>query len=145
MWMISNARKGLRSLGIHYVDVGTSGGIWGLERGYCMMIGGDTEIVQRLDPIFAALAPGRGQVARTPGRDKLGGTAEQGYLHCGPNGAGHFVKMIHNGIEYGIMAAYAEGISVLKGANAGKRESEVDAETTPLRNPEHYQYRPQHS
>src|SRR4026209_2497482 len=132
--------KGLRSLGIHYVDVGTSGGIWGLERGYCMMIGGDTEIVQRLDPIFAALAPGRGQVARTPGRDKLGGTAQQGYLHCGPNGAGHFVKMIHNGIEYGIMAAYAEGISVLKGANAGKRESEVDAETTPLRNPEHYQY-----
>src|SRR5438552_4159895 len=132
--------KGLRSLGIHYIDVGTSGGIWGLERGYCMMIGGEAEIVQRLDPIFAALAPGRGQVPRTPGRDKLGGTAEQGYLHCGPNGAGHFVKMIHNGIEYGIMAAYAEGISVLKGANAGKRESEVDAETTPLRNPEHYQY-----
>jgi 6-phosphogluconate dehydrogenase len=132
--------KGLRSLGIHYIDVGTSGGIWGLERGYCMMIGGDTEIVQRLDPIFATLAPGRGQVPRTPGRDKLGGTAEQGYLHCGPNGAGHFVKMIHNGIEYGIMAAYAEGISVLKAANAGKRESEVDAETTPLRNPEHYQY-----
>src|SRR5207249_4143345 len=120
--------KGLRSLGIHYIDVGTSGGIWGLERGYCMMIGGEVEIVQRLDPIFAALAPGRGQVPRTPGRDKLGGTAEQGYLHCGPNGAGHFVKMIHNGIEYGIMAAYAEGISVLKGANAGKRESEVDAE-----------------
>src|SRR4029077_1907372 len=131
--------KGLRSLGIHYIDVGTSGGIWGLERGYCMMIGGDTETVQRLDPIFAVLAPGRGEVPHTPGRDKLGGTAEQGYLHCGPNGAGHFVKMIHNGIEYGIMAAYAEGLSVLKGANAGKRESEVDAETTPLRNPEHYQ------
>ena len=132
--------KGLRSLGIHYIDVGTSGGIWGLERGYCMMIGGDTEIVQRLDPIFATLAPGRGEVPRTPGRDKLGGTAEQGYLHCGPNGAGHFVKMVHNGIEYGIMAAYAEGHGVLKDADAGKRDSEVDAETTPLRNPEHYQY-----
>src|SRR6476660_1532535 len=132
--------KGLRSLGIHYLDVGTSGGTWGLERGYCMMIGGDKEIVERLDPIFAALAPGIGDVPRTPGREKLGGTAEQGYLLCGPNGAGHFVKMIHNGIEYGIMAAYAEGIGVLKAANAGKRESEVDAETTPLRNPEHYQY-----
>ena len=132
--------KGLRSLGIHYLDVGTSGGIWGLERGYCMMIGGDTEIVQRLDPIFAALAPGIGNVARTPGREKLGGTAEQGYLHCGPNGAGHFVKMIHNGIEYGIMAAYAEGIGNLKAADAGKSKSEVDAETTPLRDPEHYQY-----
>ena len=132
--------KGLRSLGIHYLDVGTSGGIWGLERGYCMMIGGDTEIVQRLDPIFAALAPGIGNVARTPGREKLGGTAEQGYLHCGPNGAGHFVKMIHNGIEYGIMAAYAEGIGILKAADAGKSKSEVDAETTPLRDPEHYQY-----
>jgi len=132
--------KGLRSLGIHYVDVGTSGGIWGLDRGYCMMIGGDTEIVQRLDPIFATLAPGRGEVPRTPGRDKLGGTAEQGYLHCGPNGAGHFVKMIHNGIEYGIMAAYAEGIGILKSANAGSRQSEVDAETTPLREPEHYKY-----
>jgi 6-phosphogluconate dehydrogenase len=132
--------KGLRSLGIHYVDVGTSGGIWGLERGYCMMIGGDTEIVQRLDPIFATLAPGPGEVPRTPGRDKLGGTAEQGYLHCGPNGAGHFVKMVHNGIEYGIMAAYAEGMGILKSANAGSRESEVDAETTPLRNPEHYKY-----
>ena len=106
--------KGLRSLGIHYVDVGTSGGIWGLERGYCMMIGGETEIVQRLDPIFATLAPGRGEVPRTPGRDKLGGTAEQGYLHCGPNGAGHFVKMVHNGIEYGIMAAYAEGLGRLE-------------------------------
>jgi 6-phosphogluconate dehydrogenase len=132
--------KGLRSLGIHYLDVGTSGGIWGLERGYCMMIGGEKEIVQRLDPIFAALAPGIGNVPRTPGREKLGGTAEQGYLHCGPNGAGHFVKMIHNGIEYGIMAAYAEGIGILKGADAGKVESEVDAETTPLRDPERYQY-----
>jgi 6-phosphogluconate dehydrogenase len=132
--------KGLRSLGIHYVDVGTSGGVWGLERGYCMMIGGDKEIVQRLDPIFAVLAPGIGNVPRTPGREKLGGTAEQGYLHCGPNGAGHFVKMIHNGIEYGIMAAYAEGIGILKAADAGKRQSEVDAETTPLRDPEHYQY-----
>jgi len=132
--------KGLRSLGIHYVDVGTSGGIWGLDRGYCMMIGGDTEIVRRLDPIFATLAPGPGEVPRTPGRDKLSGTAEQGYLHCGPNGAGHFVKMIHNGIEYGIMAAYAEGIGILKSANAGSRQSEVDAETTPLREPEHYKY-----
>jgi len=132
--------KGLRSLGIHYVDIGTSGGIWGLDRGYCMMIGGDTEIVQRLDPIFATLAPGPGEVPRTPGRDKLSGTAEQGYLHCGPNGAGHFVKMIHNGIEYGIMAAYAEGIGILKSANAGSRQSEVDAETTPLREPEHYKY-----
>ena len=132
--------KGLRSLGIHYLDVGTSGGIWGLERGYCMMIGGDKEIVQRLDPIFAALAPGKGNVPRTPGREKLGGTAEQGYLYCGPNGAGHFVKMVHNGIEYGIMAAYAEGFGILKAANAGKSQSEVDAETTPLRDPEHYQY-----
>ena len=132
--------KGLRSLGIHYIDVGTSGGIWGLERGYCMMIGGDKEIVQRLDPIFAALAPGIGNVPHTPGREELGGTAEQGYLHCGPNGAGHFVKMIHNGIEYGIMAAYAEGIGILKAADAGKNQSEVNAETTPLRDPEHYQY-----
>jgi len=132
--------KGLRSLGIHYLDVGTSGGIWGLERGYCMMIGGEKEIVQRLDPIFAALAPGVGDVPCTPGREKLGGTAEQGYLHCGPSGAGHFVKMIHNGIEYGIMAAYAEGIGILKAADAGKRQSEVDAETTPLREPAHYQY-----
>jgi 6-phosphogluconate dehydrogenase len=132
--------KGLRSLGIHYIDVGTSGGIWGLERGYCMMIGGDTEIVQRLDPIFAALAPGRGDVPRTPGREKLDGTAEQGYLHCGPSGAGHFVKMVHNGIEYGIMAAYAEGIGILEAADAGKQTSEVDAETTPLREPAHYQY-----
>ena len=132
--------KGLRSLGIHYLDVGTSGGIWGLERGYCMMIGGEREVVQRLDPIFAALAPGMGNVARTPGREKLGGTAEQGFLHCGPNGAGHFVKMVHNGIEYGMMAAYAEGIGILNAANAGKSKSEVDAETTPLRDPEHYQY-----
>jgi 6-phosphogluconate dehydrogenase len=132
--------NGLHSLGIHYLDVGTSGGIWGLERGYCMMIGGEKEIVQRLDPIFATLAPGIGDVPRTPGREKLGGTAEQGYLHCGPSGAGHFVKMIHNGVEYGIMAAYAEGIGILKAANAGKSKSEVDAETTPLRNPEHYQY-----
>jgi 6-phosphogluconate dehydrogenase len=132
--------KGLRSLGIHYLDVGTSGGIWGLDRGYCMMIGGDTEIVQRLDPIFATLAPGPGDVPRTPGRDKISGTAEQGYLHCGPNGAGHFVKMVHNGIEYGIMAAYAEGMGILKSANAGSRQSEVDAETTPLREPEHYKY-----
>ena len=132
--------KGLRSLGIHYLDVGTSGGIWGLERGYCMMIGGEAEIVQRLDPVFAALAPGIANVPRTPGREKLGSTAEYGYLHCGPSGAGHFVKMIHNGIEYGIMAAYAEGIGILKAANAGKRQSEVDAETTPLREPEHYKY-----
>ena len=132
--------KGLRSLEIHYLDVGTSGGVWGLERGYCMMIGGEKDVVQRLDPIFAALAPGIGNVPRTPGREKLGGTAEQGYLNCGPSGAGHFVKMVHNGIEYGIMAAYAEGMSILKSADAGKRESEVDAETTPLRDPEHYQY-----
>jgi 6-phosphogluconate dehydrogenase len=132
--------NGLRSSGIHYLDVGTSGGIWGLERGYCMMIGGQKEIVERLDPVFAALAPGIGNVPLTPGREKLGGTAEQGYLHCGPNGAGHFAKMVHNGIEYGIMAAYAEGISILESANAGKRQSEVDAETTPLREPKHYQY-----
>src|SRR6185369_8519392 len=111
-----------------------------LERGYCMMIGGDTEIVQRLDPIFAALAPGPGNLERTPGREKLGGTAEQGYLHCGPNGAGHFVKMVHNGIEYGIMAAYAEGLGILRGANIGKQQNAVDAETTPLRDPEHYKY-----
>ena len=132
--------KGLRSLGIHYMDVGTSGGIWGLERGYCMMIGGEPEIVQRLDPIFSALAPGVGDVSRTPGRGPSGGTAEQGYLHCGPNGAGHFVKMVHNGIEYGLMAAYAEGISILKSADAGMRDGEIDAETTPLREPEHYKY-----
>jgi 6-phosphogluconate dehydrogenase len=125
---------------IHYVDVGTSGGVWGLERGYCMMIGGEKDVVQHLDPIFSALAPGRGDIPRTPGREKLDGTAEQGYLHCGPNGAGHFVKMVHNGIEYGIMAAYAEGLAVLRGANSGKKEGQIDAETTPLRDPEHYQY-----
>jgi 6-phosphogluconate dehydrogenase len=125
---------------IHYVDVGTSGGVWGLERGYCMMIGGEKEVVQHLDPIFSALAPGKGDIPLTPGREKHGGTAEQGYLHCGPNGAGHFVKMVHNGIEYGIMAAYAEGLAVLRSANVGKHEEKIDAETTPLRDPEHYQY-----
>ncbi|MEP6934289.1 MAG: phosphogluconate dehydrogenase (NAD(+)-dependent, decarboxylating) [Nitrospirota bacterium] len=125
---------------IHYVDVGTSGGVWGLERGYCMMIGGEKNVVKRLDPIFATLAPGKGDISRTPGREKLGGTAEQGYLHCGPNGAGHFVKMVHNGIEYGLMAAYAEGMGILRSANVGKQSHEIDAETTPLRNPEHYQY-----
>jgi 6-phosphogluconate dehydrogenase len=126
--------------GIHYVDVGTSGGVWGLERGYCMMIGGEREIVRHLDPIFATLAPGAGDIPRTPGREKVGGTAEQGYLHCGPNGAGHFVKMVHNGIEYGIMAAYAEGLGILHDANVGKHEQSIDAETTPLRDPEHYRY-----
>jgi 6-phosphogluconate dehydrogenase len=125
---------------IHYVDVGTSGGVWGLERGYCMMIGGEAAVVERLDPIFATLAPGRGDIPRTPGRERVGGSAEQGYLHCGPNGAGHFVKMVHNGIEYGIMAAYAEGIGVLRSANVGKQTHAIDAETTPLRDPEHYQY-----
>jgi len=125
---------------IHYVDVGTSGGVWGLERGYCMMIGGEKKLVQHLDPIFSTLAPGVGDVPRTPGREKLDGTAEQGYLHCGPNGAGHFVKMVHNGIEYGLMAAYAEGLGVLRDANVGKKQGAVDAETTPLRDPEHYQY-----
>jgi len=133
--------KELAAKKIHYVDVGTSGGVWGMERGYCMMIGGEMDIVKHLDPIFAALAPGRGnEIPRTPGREKLGGTAEQGYLHCGPNGGGHFVKMVHNGIEYGVMAAYAEGLGVLRDANIGKRGHEVDAETTPLRDPEHYQY-----
>jgi len=132
--------KELAAKGIHYVDVGTSGGVWGLERGYCMMIGGEDDIVKHLDPVFATLAPGTGDIPRTPGRNKAGGTSEQGYLHCGPNGAGHFVKMVHNGIEYGIMAAYAEGLSVLKAANIGKQKSEIDAETTPLRDPEHYQY-----
>jgi 6-phosphogluconate dehydrogenase len=122
------------------VDVGTSGGVWGLERGYCMMIGGEKDVVQRLDPIFATLAPGIGNIPRTPDRPKSKGTAENGYLHCGPNGAGHFVKMVHNGIEYGIMAAYAEGLGVLRDANIGKKQHEVDAETTPLRDPEHYQY-----
>ena len=133
--------KELAPKGIHYVDVGTSGGVWGLERGYCMMIGGEPEVVQRLDPIFATLAPGRGnQVPRTLGREKFGGTAEEGYLHCGPNGGGHFVKMVHNGIEYGLMAAYAEGLGILRGANIGTRQHEVDAETTPLRDPAHYRY-----
>ena len=132
--------KRLAAKGLHYVDMGTSGGVWGLERGYCLMIGGEPEVVKRLDPIFATLAPGKGDLGRTPGREKVGGTAENGYLHCGPNGAGHFVKMIHNGIEYGLMAAYAEGLNILKNANIGKRSHEVDAETTPLRNPEHYQY-----
>ncbi len=132
--------QALAGQGIHYVDVGTSGGVWGLERGYCMMIGGDTAAVKRLDPIFAQLAPGIGSIARTPGREKDSGTAEQGYLHCGPNGAGHFVKMVHNGIEYGIMAAYAEGLGILRAANVGKRAGEVDAETTPLRDPQNYQY-----
>jgi 6-phosphogluconate dehydrogenase len=125
---------------IHYVDVGTSGGVWGLERGYCMMIGGEKEVVQHLDPIFSALAPGRGDIPRTPGRENVDGSAESGYLHCGPNGGGHFVKMVHNGIEYGIMAAYAEGLSVLRSANVGKREGQIDAETTPLRDPAHYKY-----
>ncbi len=126
---------------IHYVDVGTSGGVWGLERGYCMMIGGEKPVVQRLDPIFATLAPGKGDIPPTAGREKLGAsTAEQGYLHCGPNGAGHFVKMVHNGIEYGLMAAYAEGLNILHSANVGKQTHAADAETTPLRDPEHYQY-----
>jgi 6-phosphogluconate dehydrogenase len=125
---------------IHYVDVGTSGGVWGLERGYCMMIGGPDQAVRRLDPVFKTLAPGAGDIPRTPGREKLGGTAEQGYLHCGPSGAGHFVKMVHNGIEYGVMAAYAEGLGVLRDANVGKRSGAIDAETTPLRDPGHYQY-----
>ena len=125
---------------IHYVDVGTSGGVWGLERGYCMMVGGEADVVKHLDPIFATLSPGRGDIPRTPGREKARGTSEQGWLRCGPNGAGHFVKMVHNGIEYGVMAAYAEGIAVLKAANIGKRSGVVDAETTPLRDPEHYQY-----
>ena len=132
--------KELAAKGIHYMDVGTSGGVWGLERGYCMMIGGEDDVVKRLDPIFARLAPGAGDLPRTPGREKAGGTAEQGYLHCGPNGAGHFVKMVHNGIEYGIMAAYAEGLGILRAANVGKQAHAIDAETTPLRDPEHYQY-----
>jgi 6-phosphogluconate dehydrogenase len=136
---IRRARE-LATKRIHYVDVGTSGGVWGLERGYCMMIGGEEETVKRLDPIFATLAPGVGNTPRTPGREKLHGTSEQGYLHCGPSGAGHFVKMVHNGIEYGIMAAYAEGLGVLRDANVGKNHNAVDAETTPLRHPEFYQY-----
>ena len=130
----------LTQKGVHYVDVGTSGGVWGLERGYCMMIGGEMEVVKHLDPLFKVLAPGRGDISRTSGREKLDGTAEQGYLHCGPNGAGHFVKMVHNGIEYGLMAAYAEGLGVLRNANIGKQGHTVDAETTPLRHPEYYQY-----
>src|SRR5438094_2351599 len=125
---------------IHYVDVGTSGGVWGLERGYCMMIGGEKDVVQHLDPVFSTLAPGVGDLPRTPGRENFDGTAEQGYLHCGPNGAGHFVKMVHNGIEYGLMAAYAEGLGILRDANVGKEQHAIDAETTPLRDPEHYQY-----
>jgi 6-phosphogluconate dehydrogenase len=132
--------KELKPKGIHYVDVGTSGGVWGIERGYCMMVGGEPEVVTHLEPVFATLAPGLGDVPRTPGREKLGGTAEQGWLHCGPNGAGHFVKMVHNGIEYGVMSAYAEGMAVLKAANIGKQTHSADAETTPLRDPEHYQY-----
>jgi 6-phosphogluconate dehydrogenase len=130
----------LLAKGLHYVDVGTSGGVWGLERGYCQMIGGENGIVQHLDPIFRTLAPGRGNIDRTPGREKATGTAEEGYLHCGPSGAGHFVKMVHNGIEYGIMAAYGEGLNILHKANVGKQSQETDAETTPLRHPEHYQY-----
>src|SRR4029077_19268107 len=125
---------------LHYVDVGTSGGVWGLERGYCQMIGGEEAAVQRLDPIFATLAPSADAAPRLPGREKLGGTAERGYLHCGPSGAGHFVKMVHNGIEYGVMAAYAEGLNILRHANIGKQKHDADAETTPLRNPEFYQY-----
>ena len=132
--------KTLAGKRLHYVDVGTSGGVWGLDRGYCMMIGGEPAIVQHLDPLFVSLAPGIGDIPRTPGRVPGTGTAEQGYLHCGPNGAGHFVKMVHNGIEYGIMAAYAEGMGVLRAANIGKRTHAVDAETTPMRDPEHYRY-----
>jgi len=132
--------KELAAKRIHYVDVGTSGGVWGLERGYCMMIGGEQDVVQHLDPIFSTLAPGVSDIPRTPGREMLGSTAEQGYLHCGANGAGHFVKMVHNGIEYGLMAAYAEGIGILRAANVGKEQHAIDAETTPLRDPEHYQY-----
>jgi 6-phosphogluconate dehydrogenase len=132
--------KRLAPSGIHYVDCGTSGGVWGLERGYCLMVGGEAEVVKRLDPVLATLAPGAGSIPKTPGREARGGTAERGYLHCGPAGAGHFVKMIHNGIEYGVMAAYAEGLNVLKHASVGKKGHAVDAETTPLRNPEYFQY-----
>jgi 6-phosphogluconate dehydrogenase len=132
--------KALAPRQIHYLDVGTSGGVWGLERGYCLMIGGEPKAVKQLDPVFATLAPGMQTIARTPGREKIDGTAEKGYLHCGPNGAGHFVKMVHNGIEYGVMAAYAEGFNVLHEANVGKQQHTTDAETTPLRDPEHYQY-----
>ena len=130
----------LKPKGIHYVDVGTSGGVWGSERGYCLMIGGDESVVRRVEPIFAALAPSIDEAPRTPGREKLGGTAEHGYLHCGPTGAGHFVKMVHNGIEYGMMASYAEGLNILRHANIGNQKSTVDAETTPLRDPEYYAY-----
>jgi 6-phosphogluconate dehydrogenase len=130
----------LKPKGIHYVDVGTSGGVWGSERGYCLMIGGDDTVVHRIDPVFSALAPSIDSAPRTPGREKSGGTAEHGYLHCGPSGAGHFVKMVHNGIEYGMMAAYAEGLNILRHANVGKQQRAADAETTPLRNPGHYQY-----
>ena len=136
---IARAQR-LAGHGLHYVDMGTSGGVWGLERGYCLMIGGEAAVVQRLEPLFASLAPGRGDIPRTAGRERLGGTAEHGYLHCGPAGAGHFVKMIHNGIEYGLMAAYAEGLNILQKANVGKADHAHDAETTPLRHPEHYQY-----
>ena len=141
-WYVDDIRrsKELAAKGIHYVDVGTSGGVMGLDRGYCQMIGGEAEIVKRLDPVFRALAPPAGSVPRTPGREKAGGTAEHGYLHCGPNGAGHFVKMVHNGIEYGIMAAYAEGLNVLRHAGVGKLQHERDAETTPLQAPERYRY-----
>ena len=132
--------KELKSHGVHYVDVGTSGGVWGLERGFCLMIGGEAEPVRRLDPVFKTLAPGRGDISRTPGREGSASTAEEGYLYCGPSGAGHFVKMVHNGIEYGLMGAYAEGLNILRHANVGKQGRAVDAETTPLRNPEHYQY-----
>src|SRR5512136_2946545 len=132
--------KELAALGIKYMDVGTSGGVWGLDRGYCMMFGGPKDAAEHMDPIFRTLAPGRGTIDRTPGREKLGGTAEEGYLHCGTSGAGHFVKMVHNGIEYGLMAAYAEGLNVLRHANVGAEQRTADAETTPLRNPEHYRY-----
>jgi 6-phosphogluconate dehydrogenase len=136
---IQRASK-LKQRALHYVDVGTSGGVWGLERGYCLMIGGETDVVQHLDPLFAALAPGVDAAPRTPGRETAGGTAEQGYLHCGPSGAGHFVKMVHNGIEYGVMAAYAEGFNILRHADVGLRTHDVDAETAPLRDPQCYQY-----
>jgi 6-phosphogluconate dehydrogenase len=141
-YYVDDIRRGARAaeVGIHYLDVGTSGGVWGLERGYCMMIGGDEGAVRRLDPVFRSLAPGLGSIERTEGRPENKGTAEMGYLHCGPGGAGHFVKMVHNGIEYGIMAAYAEGMNVLRGANIGNKPHEVDAETTPLREPDHYRY-----
>jgi 6-phosphogluconate dehydrogenase len=132
--------KELASKGIHYVDAGTSGGVWGLERGYCLMIGGEAKVVEHLDPIFRTLAPGAGEIPRTPGREKIGGTAELGYLHCGSNGAGHFVKMVHNGIEYGVMASYAEGLGILRDANIGKQTGAIDAETTPLPHPADYQY-----